>query len=113
MILFGISAAAVYAVGHLLFVRLFGELVSLFVSRVSTVQCSEYDFIKQISNSTLDNEKFHKDVNAKVIQLIGMYTFKIIRFPYCNIQLLVSFKLCSAMFNIFLVNYLQLDWPIA
>ncbi|CAF1355033.1 unnamed protein product [Adineta ricciae] len=41
MILFGIFAAAVYAIGHLLFVRLFGELVSLFVSRVSTVQCSE------------------------------------------------------------------------
>ncbi|CAF1614668.1 unnamed protein product, partial [Adineta ricciae] len=69
MILFGIFAAAVYAIGHLLFVRLFGELVSLFVSRVSTVQCFDYDPVKQTSNNTLDKETFHKNVSAKVTQL--------------------------------------------
>ncbi|CAF1656987.1 unnamed protein product, partial [Adineta ricciae] len=89
MILFGIFAAAAYAISHLLFIRLFGELVSLFVSRVSTVQCFDYDPVKQISNNTLDKETFHKNVSAKVIQLtvIGLVQIVINYLQYVSCDL--------------------------
>ncbi|UJR11452.1 hypothetical protein I4U23_015631 [Adineta vaga] len=76
MILFGIISAAVYAIGHMFFVRLFGELVSLFVSQVSIIQCPDHQSNNNSYSSRIDdvlsknNDSFHKDVHTKVIQLI-------------------------------------------
>ncbi|CAF3982099.1 unnamed protein product [Adineta steineri] len=72
MILLGIIVAIVYAIGHLFFVQLFGELVSLFVSRVSIIHCPAASPISYISdkNSNINNDSFHADVHTKVIHLV-------------------------------------------
>ncbi len=55
MMILGVFAAAVYAIGHVLFVLLFGQLVSLFVSNVSNTQCHDYNATICTYNMGLNN----------------------------------------------------------
>ncbi|CAF0992227.1 unnamed protein product [Adineta steineri] len=52
MIILGVLAAAVYAIGHMFFVLLFGQVVSLFVSRMTNLQCNDQNLTLCISNTT-------------------------------------------------------------
>ncbi|CAF4268284.1 unnamed protein product, partial [Adineta steineri] len=127
MIILGVLAAAIYAIGHMFFVLLFGEVVSLFVSRMTNLQCNNQNLASCISNTTGFNssisnaslcstgnqtntntansqdsiDSFHNDVHAKVILLVvvGLIQLVVCYFQY------IFFELASTR----LTNRIRID----
>ncbi|CAF1087072.1 unnamed protein product [Adineta steineri] len=127
MIILGVLAAAIYAIGHMFFVLLFGQVVSLFVSRMTNLQCNNQNLTLCISNttgfnSTISNtslcsagnqtntntansqdstDSFHNDVHAKVILLVvvGLIQLVVCYFQY------IFFELASTR----LTNRIRID----
>ncbi|CAF1492249.1 unnamed protein product [Adineta ricciae] len=76
MILVGILAAVIYAIGHVFFVFIFGELVGLFVERISSAQCTDSNTtICQYNNTS---PSYRKRLVTRSIELkndIAMFRF--------------------------------------